>query len=318
MRLPLPALLTPSNVLLPRGNRRMPFNTALRRCTPLLLLSLVACGNGDTPQQVAERYMQAYATGDVVLVHPMLSRADSAAAAGFGQMTNPPIIVPREGEPAMTVDSTRLIEERGDSATVRTFVTVPNWAAAQAPPATDTSVIRTTVRDPALAASLPRVHDYQDVTVVREDGSWKLALGLSERAEMIRLSDLVGDGSIPLKNRVPHARKLLADSARLHIHDFTAAKARAVIEGARIMDSVRIELAPLYGTTSLISIEVINPTTTPIRTLRLSIKDADGRVSEASVYGVPADGRDTGLTRGPVRLPARDVRIVEIETGEMY
>jgi hypothetical protein len=116
---------------------------------------------------------------------------------------------------------------------------------------------------------------------------------------------------------VPHARALLADSARFGLHDFTAANARAVITGARIMDSLRITLSPLYGTWRFTSIEVVNPTATPIRALRLSIKDADGRVSEASVYGIPPDGREDGLTQGRIKLPVREIRIIEIEPGEM-
>lgn len=125
------------------------------------------------------------------------------------------------------------------------------------------------------------------------------------------------DEKLPIPKRVEHARRLLADSARFELVGYMAERARGLVDGGAAIDSLRFDFNALSPRLSFTEMIITNPSSTPIKILKFRIMDANGELSEEMVFNIPAKGRDRGYTRGRLALPVRQVRVVDVETGEI-
>ena len=271
----------------------------MRALTCLVVVLAGCAGPEANPVKVAERFHALRADGDDRGMHEMFTEADRAAMP----LASFPSELPRRltneilGWSGVPLDSSRLIEEAGDTARVVLF------AGAVAPDTVRLVATRRPSRIPLL--------DLEKV-------SWKVSLRVAERGRLDSLAAALHMDGLRHEELVARARAYaaVADSYPELAQPGDVRVARTALRRDEVARSLGVELrvAESFMGTHYIQGRVRNPTRSRVAILRLRVKDAGGEEQRVDLWDVAAAGATTvreftQLRPGPVTYSLERIQL---------
>jgi hypothetical protein len=278
------------------------------------LLLLSACGRR-SPDEAVASYYQSRINGDLEGLVSHLTTADSEQLQRYGATDTLNLdedlgFLPA-GEPGVQFDSTEVLIERGDTAFVHAFLTVPNWERVGGRFETvDFRQIDKGAANPDIVATLPKVRRTEDTRWVWENGSWKLSSDLGTTARVRSALMRYENEEAPLETRRGAAEEFVRISPGTRWDPYVRADAESFLAGLPVVDSLKFTiddyLIAFHG------VRVTNATRRTIERLKLQIEDAEGRTHEADFSKIPANGKGYTVVQSKIAFPVRAMRVSNI------
>lgn len=262
------------------------------RRTFWLLLLLAGCAGPDAdPVDVAERFHDARLAGDDGEIHALLTDADRRAVplGSFPAQLPSDVMLELLGWRDAEADSAALVGTLGDTATVVLYVEGGQ---------------RDTLR-------LVATHEADKLLFMDRDRvTWRVSMRLAERTMLDSLAAGVraragATDSVALAAAETYLRAAETYPALSSAADVDAAQ--ALLRTAEVARALEVELHMARSIQGVPFVEgrIANPSGTRINTLRLVVRDADGREDPLELWDIAPGGsapvwRLTQLRRGPL------------------
>lgn len=271
------------------------------RRTFWLLLLLAGCAGPDAdPVQVAERFHEARLAGDDPAIHALLTAADRRAIplASFPAQLPSDVMLELLGWRDAEADSAALLGARADTATVVLYVEGGQ---------------RDTLR-------LVATHEPGKLLIFDRDRvTWRVSMRLAERARLDSLAAAVRTRTGATDSAAVAAAEAYIGAAESYpeLSSATALDAaEALLRTAEVARALEVELHMARSIQGVAFVEgsVANPSGTRINTLRLIVRDADGREEPLELWDIgPGDRapiwRLTRLRRGPLAYGVEQIQV---------
>jgi len=271
-------------------------------------LLLAACGRNASALRVARAYETYNLSGDFYSVTELLSREDIALFGdGYRALLYRGVGMKGRDAAGVRLDSLRVVDRRADTAAVEVFLSEPDWTQPGWWPYQmhKWNILTTRAWErmvDSLAPGLPTRPVRDTLSLVRQDGAWRVRLFLHARERIRAAADRVafGDHSLaawfglrPWQERraaVAHFEDVAREAPHL-VQPMYRQWAQDAEAQTLYADSVTLVAARLVGDTAIVTID--NQSARRLARVNVALVDARGRGGSVSARDVAPHRRTT-------------------------